>query len=66
MTLSSKVYDAINLLILHQLIESVEVADVHLHELIVRLILYVLEVCKVTCIGLACKLDIHLRRESVQ
>ena len=57
MTLSCKMDDTVNLLILHQLIEGIEVADVHLHELVVRLILYILEVCKVTCIGQLIQID---------
>ena len=34
--------DAVYLLLLHQLVECVEVADVHLHKLIVRFVLDVL------------------------
>ena len=57
MTLSSKVNDTINLLILHQLVESIEITDIHLHELVVRLILNVLEVSQVTCVCQFIKTD---------
>ena len=43
-TLCSEVDDAINLLVLHQLVEGIEVADIHLHELVVGFVLDVLEV----------------------
>ena len=46
-TLCSEVDDAIDLLVLHQLVESIEVADVHLYKLVVRCLLNVLEVCQV-------------------
>ena len=42
MALSSEVDDAVDLLVLHQLVESIEIADVHLHKLVVRLVLYIL------------------------
>ena len=47
MGFGGKVDDAVNLLVLHQLVEGVKVADVHLDELIVRLVLYVLEIGQV-------------------
>ena len=50
MALGSEMDDTVNLLVLHQLIERVEVADVHLDKLIVWLVLDVLEVGKITCI----------------
>ena len=49
----SKMDDAIDLFILHELVERVEVADVHLDELVVRLIFDILEVCEIACV---CKL----------
>ena len=55
--LSGEVDDAVHLLVLHQLQECVEVADVHLHELIVRLILDVLEVGEVAGIGQLVEVD---------
>ena len=39
--------DSVHLLVLHQLIESVEVANVHLDKLIVGLLFYILQVCEV-------------------
>lgn len=51
MALGCKVNDAVNIFVLHQLIECVKVANVHLHELVVWLILDVFEVGKVTCIS---------------
>ena len=40
----SEMDDAVDLFILHELVESVEVADVHLHKLVVRLAFDILEV----------------------
>ena len=57
MALGSKMDDTVNLLILHQLIESVEVADVHLDKLIIGLVLDVLEVRKITCIRQLVEVD---------
>ena len=49
--------DAINLLFLHKLEKSIKIAYVHLHEPIVWLILYVLEIGEVTCIGQGIQID---------
>ena len=49
--------DTIDLLILHQLVESVEVANIHLHELVVWLILNVPEISQVACIGKLIEVD---------
>ena len=57
MALGSKVYDAVDMLILHQLVESIEITDVHLNELIVWTILDVLKVGKVTGIRKLVKVD---------
>ena len=57
MTLGSKVDDTVHLLLLHQLIEGVEVADVHLHKLVVGLILDVLQIGKVAGIGQLVEVD---------
>ena len=51
MTLSSQVDDTVNLLVLHELVECVEVADVHLNELVVWFVLDVLQVSQVTSVG---------------
>lgn len=52
-----KVDDAINLLILHQLIESIKVADIHLHELIVWLVLDIFEVGEIASISELIEVD---------
>ena len=57
MALGSEMDDTVNLLVLHQLIESVEVADVHLDKLIIGLVLDVLEVGKITCIRQLVQVD---------
>ena len=57
MTLCCQVDDAINLFLLHQLVECIEVADVHLHELLVGLILNIFEACQITCIGQLIEVD---------
>lgn len=50
MGFGSKMDDAVNLLVLHQLIHAFKVADVHTNELIVRLVLNVLEVGEVASV----------------
>ena len=47
MAFSSQMDDTIYLLILHQLIESVKIADIHLHKPVVGLVLYIFEVGQV-------------------
>lgn len=51
MGLSREMYDSVNFLILHKLVEGLKVADIHLDELVVRSILDVLEIRKVASIG---------------
>ena len=46
-----KVDDTVDLLVLYKLIEGFKIADVHLYELVVWLVLDVLQVCKITGIG---------------
>ena len=57
MTLGSQMDDTINLFILHQFIECIKVADIHLHELIVWCILNILEISQITCIGQFIQID---------
>ena len=57
MTLSGEMDNAIHLLVLHQLVESIEITDIHLHKLIVGLVLDVLQVCQITCIGKFVEVD---------
>ncbi len=57
MALGSKVDDAVYMLVLHQLVESLEVADVHLHELVVRTVLNILQVCQVAGVGQLVEID---------
>ena len=52
-----QVNDAINMFVLHELVERVKVADVHLHELVVRLVLDILEVREVARIGKLIEVD---------
>ena len=51
MRFSCKVDDTIDVFVLHQLIERIEVADIHLHELVIWLILDVLEVGEIASIS---------------
>ena len=57
MALGSKMDDAVHVLVLHQLVNAVKVADVHLDKAIVGLILYVLEVGEVARVGQLVKVD---------
>ena len=56
-TFGSQVNDAINLFVLHEFVERVEVANVHLHELVVRLAFNVFQVCEVARVGKLVKVD---------
>ena len=47
MAFSCEMDDTIDFFILHELVESVKVANVHLHELVVRLAFDILQVCEV-------------------
>ena len=51
MAFGCEVYDAVDVLCLHEPEYAVEVADVHLDELVIGLVLYVLEVGEVACVG---------------
>ena len=57
MTLGSKVNDAVDLLILHQLVESIEVADIHPHKLIIGLVLDILEIGQVSGVSQLIEVD---------
>ena len=57
MAFGSQVNDAVDFFVLHELVESVKVADIHLHELVVRLVFDVLEVGKVTGVSQLVKID---------
>lgn len=57
MTLRRQVDDTINSLHLYQLVKRIEIADVHLHELVIRLTLYILQVRQVTSISQLVKVD---------
>ena len=50
-------YDTIYLLVLHQLVECIEIADIHLHELIVGLILSFLESTQIARRGYLIQID---------
>jgi len=51
MTLCCQVNDTIHMLFLHQLVECIEIANIHLHKLVIWLILYVLEISQITSIS---------------
>ena len=55
--LSGKVDNPVDLLVLHQFIEAFEVAYVHLDKLVVRLVLYVLEIGKIACVSELVNID---------
>ena len=55
--LGCKVDNPVDLLVLHQFIDTFEVADVHLDKLVVRLVLYVLEIGKIACVGELVQID---------
>ncbi len=57
MALGGKVDDAVDVLVLHQLVDTVEVADVHTDELIVGLVLDVLEIGQVAGVGQLVEVD---------
>ena len=52
-----EVDNAVDLFVLHELIESIKVTDVHLHELVVRLVLDVLKIREVTRVGQLVKVN---------
>ena len=53
----SQVDDAVDFLLLHQLQDSVEIADIHLHEAIVRLVFDVLEIGQIAGIRKFIEID---------
>ena len=57
MALGSQMDDTIDVLLLHELVEGVEVANVHLHKLIVWLVLDVLQVGEIAGIGQFVEVD---------
>ena len=57
MALGGQMDDAVHLFLLHQLVHTVEVADVHLHKLIVGLILHVFQVGQIARIGELIEVD---------
>ena len=57
MALGGEVYDAVDVFILHQLVDTLEVADVHLDEAVVRLVLDVLQVGEVAGVGQLVEVD---------
>ena len=57
MALGCQMDYAIDLLILHELVEGIKVADVHPDELVVWLVLNVLEVSQIAGIGQLVKID---------
>ena len=57
MAFCRQVDDTVDMLILYELVERVKVANVHLHELVVWLVLDVLEVCEVARVGQLVQVD---------
>lgn len=57
MALCREVDDAVDLFILHQPVNRLEVADVHLHELVVWLIFHILQVGKISGISELIEVD---------
>ena len=57
MALGGEVDDAVDMFVLHQLIDTLEVADVHLDEAVVRLVLDVLQVSEVAGVGQLVEVD---------
>lgn len=51
MAFGSEVDDAVHVFFLHQSQHSLKVADVHLHEAVVGLVLDVFEVSQIACVG---------------
>ena len=49
--------DAVHLLLLHQAVEGVEVADVHLHELVVRFVFYIFQIGQIARIRQLVQVD---------
>ena len=57
MTLSSQMDNTIHLLVLHQFVEGIEIADVHLHKLIVGFVLDVLQISQIAGIRQLVEVD---------
>jgi hypothetical protein len=57
MALCSEMDDAVYLFVLNELAEVGEVANVHLHELIVRLVLHVLQVGEIASVSQLVEVD---------
>ena len=62
MTFGCQVDDAVNLFVLHQLIEGIKVADIHLYKLVIELVLNVFEVGKVSGVGQLIQIDDFILR----
>ena len=57
MTLSCKVNDTVNLLVLHQLVERIEITDIHADKLVIWLILNIFEVSQITSVCQLVQID---------
>ena len=51
MRFSGQMDDAIDLLVLHQLVEGIEVADIHFYKLVIGFVLDILQIGEVASIG---------------
>jgi len=57
MAFGCKMDDAIDLFVLHELVERIKIANVHLYELVVRFFFDVLEICKVARVSQLIEID---------
>ena len=57
MALSGQMDDTVHMLILHQFIDCIKIANIHFDELIVRLIFNIFQIRQITCIGKLVKID---------
>ena len=57
MAFRREVDDAVHLFLLHQAIEGVEVADVHLHELVVRFVFHIFQIGQIARIRQLVQID---------
>ncbi len=57
MTLCCQMDDTVHLLVLHQLVERIEITNVHLHKLVVGLVLDILEISQIPRIRQLVKVD---------
>ena len=57
MAFSGQVDDAIHVFALHQLVDALKIADVHLDKLVIRLVLNILQIGKIASVGQLVEVD---------